>query len=177
MRRALIAVLFLLALPAIAQDRTNRISVFVTDPSFGFSGGGGSDWGGGVGVAYEKRLGLRWTAELAVSREEYTESSIFSTFEFDVVSYPIDLTARYHFGDSYLRWRPYVGGGAHYVSGPDTPRGPLDDRFSAVVIGGLDFNMTEKWSLRADAKHLVINDASEPYDETLRIAVGLGFRF
>lgn len=176
MRRTLAAVLLLAALPLLGQDRTNRVSVFITDPAFGFSAGGGT-WDGGVGVAYEKRIATRWTAEIALSREEYTESSIFSTFEFDVVSYPVDLTARYHFGNSYLRWRPYVGGGAHYVSGPDTPRGPLDDRFSAIVIGGLDFNMTERWSLRADAKHLLRNEASEPYDETLRIAVGVGFRY
>jgi len=178
MRHALAAVLLLFALPLVAQDKTHRISLFVTDPGFGFSEGSGSFWDGGVGMAFEKRFSMRWTAEVAVGREEYTHTGIFpGTAVYDVVSYPVDLTARYHFGNSYLRWRPYVGGGAHWVSGPDTPLGPLDDRLSAVVIGGLDFNMTERWSLRADAKHLVRNDASEPYDETLKISIGAGFRF
>lgn len=177
MRHALAAVLLLAALPLMAQDRSHRISVFVTDPGFGFSEGSGSWWDGGVGVAFEKRFGVRWSAEAAVSREEYIDSGIFpGSLEYEVVSYPVDVTARYHFGNTYLRWRPYLGAGAHWVNGPGTPRGPLDDRFSAVVIGGLDFNMTERWSLRADAKHLVRND-SEPYDETLRIAIGAGIRF
>ena len=179
MRNALVALLLVAcALPLFGQDRSHRVSVFLTDPSFGFSEGGGDFWDGGFGFAYEKKLGMRWSAEIAASREQYTDSGIFpGSLEFDVVSYPVDLTARYHFGNSYLRWRPYLGAGAHWVAGPTTPRGPLDDRVSGVVIGGLDFNMTERWSLRADAKHLLINDASEPYDETLRVAVGVGVRF
>ena len=178
MRHTLAAVLLLAALPLVAQDKTNRLSVFVTDPGFGFSEGNGSSWDGGLGVAFEKRFGMRWSGEVAVGREEYTASGIFpGSLQYDVVSYPVDVTARYHFGNSYLRWRPYLGAGAHWVNGPDTPVGPLDDRFSPVVIGGLDFNMTERWSLRADAKHLVRDDASEPYDETLKISIGAGFRF
>lgn len=167
--RALLALL-LLAPPLAAQERTNRFAVFVSQPA--------TDGADGFGVAFEKRFTERWSAELAVSREEYTASGIFpGSAEFDVETIPVDLTVRFDFRTPSTRWRPFLGGGARWVDPTsDSPAYDYGSRISAQVIGGVDFNITDIWSLRADAKQL-LRLYDQPYDNAFKVSLGACVRF
>lgn len=181
--RAALLPLLLLALPLVAQDRTNRVSLFVSEPSFAWSEGGGSHWSGGIGLAFEHRFGARWSAEVSAAREESTRrlpsiapGGLTVINEEKLTAYPVDVTARYHFATApHTRWRPYAGAGVRWVNAPDSLLGALEDRLSPEVVGGVDFNLTPEWSLRADAKRLLRDSA--PHDEAFKVSIGAGFRF
>jgi len=108
---------------------------------------------------------------------------------------PIALSGQYHFGESGQAIRPYVGLGYYQanvdseefdasVAGPNhvgigTPKG---------VIGtvGADFNITDRWFARADARYMKgdaeVKVAGEETGEELQldpwmVGVGVGVRF
>ena len=108
---------------------------------------------------------------------------------------PIALSGQYHFGESGQAIRPYVGLGYYQanvdseefdatVAGPNhvgigTPKG---------VIGtvGADFNLTDRWFARADARYMKgdaeVSVAGEDTGEELQmdpwmVGVGVGVRF
>lgn len=181
MRKVLLA-LSLVALPLFGQDRTNRVSLFISNPVFGWSEPGGSDWRAGIGIAFEHRFTPRWSAEVSAAREEHTEhlhiihpGGTTAIREHELVSYPIDVTARHHFFTPHTRWRPYAGAGVRWVNAPESFVAPLDDRISAQLVGGVDFNLTPQWSLRVDVKQLLRGDA--PHDESFKVSMGAGYRF
>jgi hypothetical protein len=184
MRRSLLAVLVLVSLPLLAQDRSRRVSVFLSDPGAGYSEGSGfNQFVAGVGVAFEKHFRQRWSAELAATFEERVETLIFIDLQghtiandIEIRAVPIDLTARYHFGDPHLRWRPYAGIGARWIKAPDSAVQDLEDRVSPQVIVGLDYNITPAWSFRVDAKRL-LHGEEEPHDPLLKVSLGAGYRF
>lgn len=177
MRAAAAVLVLIAALPLFAQDGTSRVSFFVTQPGFGWSEGGGSDWDGGVGLAFEKRFTPRWSAEASISRDHFSETVYSITPGGVVVTtreatwYPVDVSVRYHFNITHTRWRPYAGAGVWWVQAPDSASPEADDQLSPEVVGGVDFNLTERWSLRVDAKQTFGGDA------TFRPSVGVGLRF
>jgi len=108
---------------------------------------------------------------------------------------PVALSGQYHFGESGQAIRPYVGLGYYQanvdseefdasVAGPNhvgigTPKG---------VIGtvGADFNITDRWFARADARYMKgdaeVKVAGEETGEELQldpwmVGVGVGVRF
>jgi outer membrane protein W len=87
----------------------------------------------------------------------------------------VDLTGRYHFFLPTMRWRPYAGLGMRWVKAPGSPASQ-DDRLSAQVIAGLDFNLTREWSLRIDAKRLLRDDGAA-HDQLMKVSLGAGYRF
>ncbi|HVE71535.1 MAG TPA: outer membrane beta-barrel protein [Thermoanaerobaculia bacterium] len=170
MRKPMLVLLVLLvAVPALAQslDRPNRVSVFLSNVSGGWSEGGGSFFDAGYGVAYERRFTRTWSGELAVTVQEQENAR----------SYPFDLAARYTFPSVHTRWRPYAGAGVRFVSAPGPePRGELwDNQIAPEVVAGVDFNAAEAWSLRVDAKHTFGNTYAD--DDPFKLSVGVGWRF
>jgi outer membrane protein len=112
-----------------------------------------------------------------------------------VEAQPVALSGQYHFGESGQAIRPYVGLGYYQanidgeefdatVAGPNhvgigTPKG---------VIGtvGADFNITDRWFARADARYMKgdaeVSVAGEDTGEELQldpwmVGVGVGVRF
>lgn len=108
---------------------------------------------------------------------------------------PIALSGQYHFGQASQPIRPFVGlgyyqanidsesfdataaGGQHI--GLDTPNGPI-----ATV--GADFNITDRWFARADARYMKgdadVSVAGNDTGESLKVdpwvvGVGVGTRF
>lgn len=107
---------------------------------------------------------------------------------------PLALSGQYHFGTSAQAIRPFVGlgyyqsninderfdpaftGGRHV--GIDTPKG-------AIASAGVDFNITDRWFARADARYMQ-GDADvklagakvgEVQLDPLVVGVGIGARF
>jgi hypothetical protein len=106
-----LAALLLLAIPLGAQERANRIGLFVANPVLDNSSGDNA----GFGVAYERRFTERWTAEVSVSREESVDSGLFDSPDFEVRTTPVDLTVRFDFLTPSAKWRPFLGAGARWV--------------------------------------------------------------
>jgi hypothetical protein len=163
---ALVASLLAVSASAQTLDRPNRVSVFLSNISGGWSEEGGSFLDAGYGVAYERRFSRAWSGEIAATVQEQENAR----------TYPFDLLARYSFQDVRTRWRPYVGGGVRFVSAPTEPRGVLYENIIAPEIAaGVDFNPAEAWSLRFDLKHSLGN--SYAYDDAFKASLGVGWRF
>jgi outer membrane protein W len=94
---------------------------------------------------------------------------------YEAHSYPVDVATRYHFFTN-ARWQPYLGVGARYVNGPETDLEQFDSRFSAQAVGGVDFNATDRFGLRFDAKRLLRGDSAF-FDDTLKLSAGVTWRF
>ena len=170
--RVLVALL-LLAIPLGAQERANRLGLFLSQPTFDSTGAEGD----GFGISYERLFTERWSLELAVSREEYTDTGIFpGTAEFEVESYPVDATVRFTFETPSRHWRPFLGAGARWVDPSDNPRLEVDNRLSGQIVGGVDFQFGEWWYLRGDAK-ILLRLYDESYDNVLKLSLGGGVRF
>lgn len=108
---------------------------------------------------------------------------------------PVALSGQYHFGESGQAIRPYVGLGYYQANvdseqfdpavagerhvGIGTPKG-------AMATVGADFNITDRWFARADARYMKgdaeVKLAGEETGEELQldpvmIGVGIGTRF
>ena len=107
---------------------------------------------------------------------------------------PVALSGQYHFGESGQAIRPYVGLGYYQanvdseefdasVAGPNhvglgTPKG-------AIATVGADFNITDRWFARADARYLKGDTeaeiggvpAGELQVDPWIVGVGVGARF
>jgi outer membrane protein W len=165
-------------------DGPLRVVAFATGHAIGYGGSGTSDssWGGGgVGVALAYRLHGPWAAELSAGVES-AELTFFrrsgGATEYEramVTSYPVDLLARYHFA-THSAWKPFLGAGAHYLPGPDSPVGRLRSQFAWQASAGVDYEFSPRFSLRIDARPLLGSD-EVAYDPTLKAFVGAGWRF
>lgn len=94
--------------------------------------------------------------------------------QYALTTYPVDLLARYHFA-TRSSWKPFVGAGAHFLPGPDSPEGSLRSRLALQASVGLDYTITQKLTLRIDARRLLGRDIA--YDPALKAFVGMGWRF
>ncbi len=188
MRRITIAVVVavLFALPGAAQQQNGgpvRLSVFVSNVGYTESDSTGSNFNGSVGAALEYRFAPQWSAALSVSADENTRffepppPEVFGlswVSRMDVRSYPVDFITQYHIANR-SKWQPYVGAGARFVSGPSAPE-KFDNRLSAQVAAGVDWNFASAWSVRFDAKRLLRTDEVF-YDDLTKVSVGVGWRF
>src|SRR4051794_6710230 len=149
MRKLMLAVV-LLAVPAFGQsiDKPTRVSVFI-NPGWGWGAGAGTAADAGFGLALEHRFSRLFSGEISVATERHEVQPYFlNSKTFNLRTYPIDAIARYTFQSVHTRWRPYVGLGVRYVGAPEEP--PFvqySDEINGEVVGGVEFNAAESWSL------------------------------
>ena len=141
------------------------------------------------GAAFDHMFSKRVSAEVSVTRQRTRESfTIFTSggqpvfASFTNTLYPVDATVSYHFvNDS--RWKPYLGGGARYVSGTNRNDSVFNsNRFTTrsldpEISGGVTFQFRPTLGLRFDAKQTLGNGNSVLGDSSLNVSVGLSFRF
>ena len=159
-------VCLLVALPLVAQQppKRNSLYVFVSNPSGGWSEGGGSSYEGAIGLALQHKFTPRWSGELAVSRQR--DHSGFTRFDpngniieqrtYDIDSTPIDLGAQYHFLNN-TNWKPYLGLGARYYTDSSEV---FIDRGAQVLYGatgGVVWQLRPAFGIRFDGKVLFGN--------------------
>src|SRR3954452_24711159 len=192
MRKSIIvavSLLFIVA-SAFAQQPThsNTVSVFVSDLAVSRTSSG-TDLDVAYGAAFDHMFSKRVSAEVSVTRQRTRESftifnpggpAVFASFTNTL--YPVDATVSYHFvNDS--RWKPYLGGGARYVSGTTQNYGAFNSyRFTThsldpEISGGVTFQFRPTLGLRFDAKQTLGNGNSVLGDSSLNVSVRLSFRF
>lgn len=165
MRKALLVMCVLFALPLFAQDSSKlQLSVFASDPGYVSSSSAGSRYTGGFGAALEYRWNQQWALELqAASHQHYRAER----------SYPVDLLVHYRFQND-SRWKPFLGAGLRYEDEPFRPS--FEDRSGFEIDGGVHFMLTPTVSLRMDAKQLLLNRSGE-FEFDLRPSIGFGWKF
>jgi len=181
MRKALLVVCVLFAIPLFAQQSEIQVSVFATDPGYAQSQSTGSNFTGGIGAALEYRWNQRWALELQVSREERDRTLV--RIDPDPVvppvqrlqgtAYPIDLLLHYRF-ENASRWKPFLGAGVRYER--SAFRQFDENRTLFEVDGGVHFMITPALSLRLDAKQLLADDNGH-FDSSIRPSIGFGWKF
>lgn len=166
MRKALLVMCVLFAVPLFAQQDSSKLqlSVFASNPGYVSGGSTGSRYTGGFGAALEYRWNQQWALELQAASQEHFRAER---------SYPVDLLVHYRFQND-SRWKPFLGAGFRYEDEPFRPY--RDDRTGLEIDGGVHFMITPTLSLRVDAKQFLFNRSGE-YDFDLRPSIGFAWRF
>ena len=181
-------VMLLAARSASAQSAGSvRLSAFLVNPSDTplHEIHPGSDRTYGGAIEYFSKSNLSW--QLAVSSEQtvittFTGAGLpFSKFE---SIHPVDGTARFHFGSSFMR--PFLGAGARYI------RVAGHDNWRPELAGGLTFAITPHLGIDLEARALFdrrqpeivqplgsirVHDGDFDEGSSRRLSVGLGWRF
>jgi outer membrane protein W len=193
MRKSIIvavSLLFVVA-PAFAQqpNRSNTVSVFMSDLSITSTSATGTNLETSYGAAFGHMFNRNWSAELSVTSQPIQRTTIiffgnqppaYSTFRDRL--YPIDTNVSYHFLTG-SRWKPYVGVGLRYLDYKtrlDLPTGVsrYSQRFvDPEITGGVTFQIRPNLGLRFDAKRIVGTSNSVLGDSALSGSIGLAFRF
>jgi outer membrane protein W len=178
-RLLLVLVVVALAAPLSAQQKTEGF-VFFDSPNYWGTDTQGSHVDSGYGVALRYFNTPEFSTELSVAKHDQRVTVYdFSNLAAPVITtyhariMPIDLVTSYHFRTEG-RWKPYVGLGLHYLSVSDAPR--LDSRLGLQITGGVAFNVTPHFFVRADAKRVFVNN-TQPYEPDVRALLGVGWRF
>ncbi len=173
----------LIATSLFAQQPQKRTSlyVFVSNPSGGWSEGGGSSYAGAVGLALQHKFTPRWSGELAVSRQR--DHSGFTRFDpngniieqrtYDVDSTPIDLGAQYHFLNT-TNWKPYVGFGARYHTSTRELLLDRGDQLLYGATGGVVWQLRPAFGIRFDGK-VLLGDTGQLDRVNASVGVTWGF--
>src|SRR5262249_10965842 len=123
------------------------------------------------------------SAQLAVASEEHntypyivtSTGGIVVVPQETVTTYPIDLTARYHWRND-ARWKPFLGAGLHYIAAPNVDRQfRYQNHLTAIVTGGVDYQLRPSFGTFLEAKQLLGD--RENYDALLRFSAGVSWRF
>jgi outer membrane protein W len=192
MRKSIIVAVSLLFVvgSAFAQQSApaNTVSVFVSDLAVSRTSSG-TDLDVAYGVAFDHMFSKRVSAELSVTRQRTRESftifnpggqAVFASYTNTL--YPVDATVSYHFFTDG-RWKPYIGGGARYVSGTSRSDSLFNSyrittySLNPEISGGVTFQVRPTFGLRFDAKQTLGNGNSVVGDSSLNVSVGLSFRF
>jgi outer membrane protein W len=193
-----------------AQGRANELGVFVSLPQFdstSFEDEEEPDLGleldfdenVGYGVSYNRY----WTDHLS---SEFTAQRLSGDIQVNVTGGPATITVdagdiemdvlsaglQWHFGGA-SRFDPYIGGGVAYVSGEadvladpevdpeETENVDLDSETTWLANAGINFRLTDAFSLNADAKYIAYepeDDAGDSLDiNPLVFSAGVKFRF
>jgi outer membrane protein W len=171
-------------------NRSNTISVFVSDLSLTHSSSTVTDFDAGYGAAFDHMFSDRVSGEISVTSQKVRRFvSTFSTEGLPITStysdaiHPIDAMVRYHFLTG-SRWKPYVGAGVRYVSNTIYGNGLLGGYHFTTrttdpeVSGGVTFQLRPSIGLRLDAKQTV--GGGRPGilgDPDFKVSAGVGFRF
>jgi outer membrane protein W len=192
MRKSMVIALSLVFVVASASaqqpNRSNSVSVFVSDLSVIESSSSGTNVDAAYGVAFDHMFNKRFSAELSVMSRKIHESSAIITANGPVFSYysntvyPVDANVSYHFFTN-SRWKPYLGGGLRYVDDSRrgfnafSSRGVRSMSVNPEVSGGVTFQFRPTLGLRFDVKQTINGNDSVPGDSSLNASVGLSFRF
>lgn len=178
-----VAFAFLLIPNAFAQKK-NELSLFVSDISGMSNTLGKSHWYGGVGLAYNVFVTPNISAQIAGAVEEHRSRGYvvdgFGGIQFvdpvNLRTYPIDVSARYHFFTE-SRWKPYLGAGVRYLAAPHhvDPEFRFRDRTNAQIVGGVEFLVKPAIGIILDGKQNLGD--RETYDPFLKVSVGVSWRF
>jgi outer membrane protein W len=186
---AMVSLLFVVApLHAQQHNRSNVVTVFVSDASFS-SNSSGDKFGADFGLALSHMFNDRFSAELAVTSQHAESVVTFlgptgapSVNTYSDRLYPIDANVSYHFLTN-SRWKPYLGAGARYVSdtlhytGPFANQRFTENRLDPEVSGGITFQFNPALGLRFDAKQIIGDRRVYVADPNLKVSVGLSLRF
>ena len=179
MRKALLlSAVLLLSTAALADDRgTTRLSVMATDISYSWSENTGSRADAGAVVALSHRFGEKWGLEASYGFERGYD---VSRFDFERVAFnvhPLDVVGQFFIPTGESRWKPYVGAGARYTATPEQSlKSHAYSETNAQINAGSILNLTPRVGIRFDGKFLVGGNNAR-WDEPLKFAVGLSFRF
>jgi outer membrane protein W len=184
-----ISSLFVVAAASAQQpNRSNTVSVFVSDLSVAETSSSGTNVDAAYGVAFDHMFNKRFSAELSVMSRKIYESSAVITPTGPVFSYysntvyPVDANVSYHFFTN-SRWKPYLGGGLRYVTdsrrsiNPFSGRGASYRPVNPELSGGVTFFFRPTLGLRFDVKQTLTGNDAVPGDSSLNASVGLSFRF
>jgi outer membrane protein W len=180
-------VMLLVATTVLAQNAGSvRLSAFLVDPAdTPFHEAFQIDkrtYGGAI--EYFWKSNLSW--QMAVSSERtvtttFTAAGLpFTNFE---NIHPLDGTARFHFGNSFVQ--PFLGAGARYI------RVAGHDNWRPELTGGLTFAITPHLGIDVDARALFnrrrpkaeslglvpVHDGDFEEGKSRRLSAGLGWRF
>jgi len=183
MHKAAAVVFSLMIASAAFGQQKNEFQVFVSNPGGGWSETNGSTVSAGFGVAYNRVITPKLTAQIAVtSQNSHTYSYVVNpdgSFR-DVPSvgfhfYPIDLSARYDFHNE-TRWLPYLGGGVRYVAAPNVDQAfGYQNHLGVELVGGTEFRISHGFGLLIDGK--VNFGEHEFYDQPFKGSFGLLWKF
>ena len=182
MRKVLVLVA-LVFLPAVtfAQPK-QQVSLFLSGVN---KYSQDAQWPAGFGVEYQRMIAQRLSLDAAIAYERHVSYpyvvdaggfiNMVPRAHFNTM--PIDLTARYHWLND-TRWRPYLGGGVHYVAAPHIHLDPgflYKDHVDAQLDGGVVFLLTPAVGVMLDGR--VNGGDRESYDAVYKISAGLSWRF
>jgi hypothetical protein len=173
----LAASLLLLALPLSAQQQRNAFHVFVANPSFAWSEGSGDQYGGSLGVAYQRRVGRAWAFEVAAARDVDRSTAISFDSNGNIIdeqtrtirTIPIDLGAMYLFQND-TRWKPYLGTTLRWTEGD-----PEGSSMLYGLTGGVVWQFSNSFGLRFDGK--LLTGDRPTWLNTFNSSAGLSWRF
>ena len=166
-RFMLVVMLVALAVPLAAQEK-KEVFAFFDSPGGGWSERAGTTFNTGYGVAFRYFATPNLSAELSVAQRSVTTEAVH------LRTNPIDLIAAYHFTND-THWKPYLGLGLHHLSTGEGGRG-YDSRSSAEVTGGVAYQFTPRFFIRADTS-LLLQRNNPAYDQRNRGWIGFGWRF
>jgi outer membrane protein W len=173
----------LLLASAVFAQQKREFSVFLSDVAGTSDSHERAYWAGGAGAAYSMKFTPRLSVQLAAAAEEHRTypyfvirgGGIFFVPQARIRTYPIDLTARYHWAND-TRWQPFLGAGLRYVAAPHVdPNFQYRTHLNAEVIGGLEFLVRPTLGITVDARQLLGD--RENYDPLLKVSAGVSFHF
>ena len=166
--------LLLICSSAFAQQK-RELTIFISDISYLSNTFSKTHWYGGVGLAYSTFFTPHVSGEIAAAVEEHRSHTNIGVTPVTLRTYPIDLSARYHFFTE-SRWKPYLGLGVRHV---DAPHGDPGFRYfnhvNPQIVGGVEYLVKPSIGITLDGKQIVGERAT--YDPWLKVSLGLNWRF
>ena len=167
----LVLVIVALAAPLAAQEKKEGFAFF-DSPGGGWSEAKGTTYQTGYGASFRIFSSPRFSTELSVA--ERRVNVLFAGTPVGLHTTPLDVVGAYHFTNE-SNWKPYLGLGLHDLSTGEGGRG-YDSRSSAEVTGGIAYQFTPRFFIRADTS-LLLQRNNPTYDQRNRTWIGLGWRF
>jgi hypothetical protein len=182
MRKVLLLIALVLFPTVVFAQPKQTVSVFLSGVNRYSQD---AQWPAGFGIAYERMVAQRVSLDAAVAYERHwsypyvvDEGGFINIVpRVHLQTMPIDLTVNYHWLND-TRWKPYLGGGAHYVAAPHVHLDPgfrYQDHVNSEVDGGVVFMLTRSAGVMLDGR--VIGGDRETYDPVFKISAGLSWRF
>ena len=182
MRKIIVLAVLVFSVCAVANAQQTQprsdFFIFVDNAEFSWVEGQGTNGSAGYGLSFRHFVTPKVSAELSIARHDRTVVAyefgdpVPIRFSYRARVMPADLIVSYNYVND-TRWKPYIGGGVHYSFVSNVPY--RSSRLGAEVVGGVAFNVTPRFYIRADAKGLLNNNTV--YENNFRSLFGVGWRF